>query len=968
MKPIPHFRFQFSPLRLLAISLALSLFGAANSQAANILFVINSFSDPTTPALGNDQEVLDRLTGKGHKVTLADDDTVGEKDTAGIDLVLISSSVNSGAAGLNPLCKNVLQTGRIPVINYEPALGDELLLQILGTYGNAAGHTSLGIVGANKSHPLAAGKSGIIDIVGPGDSAVVSSSALPLSLGKEAILIATNATPGVDEGRVAMWAYEKGSHLADNTTVVPSRRVEIFYNASTAPAVYNDNATALFDAAIKWALEAPANLPITAVLRSPASLNAAPDSSILLELEDGSTSIVNGASISLLLNGTALTPKIGKSGKITTASVSANGFFPAGSSNGISVVYSDSGAPAQKFTNNFQFIVENYITLTPSMKVAAPAIDRTKTGFTIKLRQMDVARPGGSTLATVRDQLNDKLIDPGTGQPFPDLIDRSQTGFEPGSGFKPDGTFTETGVINYNQDALGVGAEMGVFVGPAVPDKPIPGIPGTSAITDYIALQARTVLDLKAGVYRFGVNSDDGFGVTAGPNPQDAFALLAGAFNADRGQGTTEFSVAVAEDGLYPIELIYWETGGGAEVEFFSTDRTSGQRILINDKANANSIKGFQPPAASASLATVTSVKPQPGAVSVPKNTSLTITIADGASPIASSSIKLTLDGAAISPTVSKAGAVTTITYKPASDLQALSTHTVGLQFSDSATPPNARSESYSFVVESVLPKALFLSGALTASDNLIISRLKSLGFEVVAVLDTASQTSDADGKNLIVISSTVGSGNIGTKYTALPVPIIDWEPALYDELGIELNNANGITVTAQTDVEIKDASHPLAAGLTAGVKTIMKAASDMASLNDIVPSAKIIAISTDGSNHPMLFALEKGDALNGSATVAAAPARRVGFPLSNDSFINANPDGLKLFDAAVKWAANLGEAPPKFNPPSVQGGNMNLAWTGTGRLQQADSVVGPWTDSPNQNNPQTVSVASGSKFYRIRQ
>src|SRR5207245_2294540 len=119
-------------------------------------------------------------------------------------------------------------------------------------------------------------------------------------------------------------------------------------------------------------------------------------------------------------------------------------------------------------------------TIPPAMKISPGSIDRNKTGFTIKLRQMDVARPGGNQIATVRTQLNDGFLDPATGQPYPDLIDRSQTGFEPGSGFNPDGTFTEARVINYNQDANGVGAEMGVFVAPNFPDKPIPGIPGLS--------------------------------------------------------------------------------------------------------------------------------------------------------------------------------------------------------------------------------------------------------------------------------------------------------------------------------------------------------------------------------------------------------------------------------------------------------------------------------------------------------
>src|SRR4030095_13190381 len=119
--------------------------------------------------------------------------------------------------------------------------------------------------------------------------------------GTNAIIIATNATPGVDEGRICMWAYEKGSRLADDNTVVPGRRVAFFYNASTAALTYNTNATDLLDAAITWALTPLPHLPILVIFRSPAAQNAAPDSPIIAELEDSSSTQVNTNSISLSL-------------------------------------------------------------------------------------------------------------------------------------------------------------------------------------------------------------------------------------------------------------------------------------------------------------------------------------------------------------------------------------------------------------------------------------------------------------------------------------------------------------------------------------------------------------------------------------------------------------------------------------------------------------------------------------------
>lgn len=45
----------------------------------------------------------------------------------------------------------------------------------------------------------------------------------------------------------------------------------------------------------------------------------------------------------------------------------------------------------------------------------------------------------------------------------------------------------------------------------------------------------------------------------------------------------------------------------------------------------------------------------------------------------------------------------------------------------------------------------------------------------------------------------------------------------------------------------------------------------------------------------------------------------------------------------------------------------LTLSWTGSGKLQEAASLEGPWSDSTLQTNPQTVTAA-GTKFYRVKQ
>ncbi len=48
--------------------------------------------------------------------------------------------------------------------------------------------------------------------------------------------------------------------------------------------------------------------------------------------------------------------------------------------------------------------------------------------------------------------------------------------------------------------------------------------------------------------------------------------------------------------------------------------------------------------------------------------------------------------------------------------------------------------------------------------------------------------------------------------------------------------------------------------------------------------------------------------------------------------------------------------------------GQVTISWTGLGTLEQADAVIGGWTVSTNQGNPQTIAAPASKRFYRIRQ
>jgi len=208
--------------------------------------------------------------------------------------------------------------------------------------------------------------------------------------------------------------------------------------------------------------------------------------------------------------------------------------------------------------------------------------------------------------------------------------------------------------------------------------------------------------------------------------------------------------------------------------------------------------------------------------------------------------------------------------------------------------------------------------------------------------LDDSGVPANANFAALIVVSSTVGSGNI-TKYRDVPAPILDWEWAAFD--GLALTAFDGVALAGVTNIDITNATHPLAAGFPTGVRTVFtppSAQMAVANVGDLAASVTIVATAADGSGSPTLFGVEKGAALQPdpiSGAPVTAAARRTGIFLGGDTFTTLNADGLKLFDAAVRWTANLSAAPPTFNPAVISAGSVSLSWTGSGTLQEASSV-----------------------------
>jgi len=145
--------------------------------------------------------------------------------------------------------------------------------------------------------------------------------------------------------------------------------------------------------------------------------------------------------------------------------------------------------------------------------------------------------------------------------------------------------------FSYEPNSINYSVEVSSY-GTLPNDRPFPGIPGSTASTDNIAMEATAYVELQAGFHCMIVNSDDGFKVTpalCAADPDNAIVL--GQFDGGRGASDTPFVFYVPEAGLYPMRLVWEQGGGGGNVEWVDI-RPGGvpTRFAVNGD---NNIKAF---------------------------------------------------------------------------------------------------------------------------------------------------------------------------------------------------------------------------------------------------------------------------------------------------------------------------------------------------------------------------------------
>lgn len=388
-------------------------------------------------------------------------------------------------------------------------------------------------------------------------------------------------------------------------------------------------------------------------------------------LNDDGTSVIDLSSVRATVDGVniPLGTLTKTDGKATVLHTFATPFAP-GSTHTYSITATDGNG--NQISSAGEFTTAGYALLTAADKVTP---DTSKPGFVFNVHQ-NAAFQANDNIRPV-EQLAGLL---GLNQADPNVQGPALAPATPPSNPNLPFRYEIPTVINLNQD-------VGGAAGNIPDDLEIPGIPGVEFSTDGIAAEIITYIELPAGLTTMIFNSDDGFRTTAG-QVNDVFnSQLAGQFVGGRGAADTAFTVYAESAGVYPFRTIWYEGGGGANLEWL-TVKADGTKVLINDEANGG-VKAYRavtgnPPTA------IVSVSPGRNATRVAPTTPIEVVIREGSAAVDNASIRFTINGTEVTPTVTKTGSDITARFTPTTPYNVNATNNLTIKFTAGGTERTA--------------------------------------------------------------------------------------------------------------------------------------------------------------------------------------------------------------------------------------------------------------------------------------
>jgi hypothetical protein len=683
---------------------------------------------------------------------------------------------------------------------------------------------------------------------------------------------------------------------------------------------------------------------------------------------------------------------------------------------------------AATVTNTWSFTAANYPIVPPSAKVTNA--DTSKPGFIWNI----FANSANTTTSNQKgeDAVAGLLTDT-DGNLLPNLADPTAVGAALAAASAPNPenaviSFEIPSVINLSQTA---GTSFGTFTNesqmPGVPATDGSSDGMAAEILTYIELPAGVI---NMGVnsddgFRTYVNLTG--------NAQDAFGRLTlGEFEGGRGAADSLFYVVAQEAGVYAFRTIYEEGGGDANIEWF-TIKPDGSKVLINDTNNGGlkayrARSGATPPY----IKSVTPT-PVPRQLNQPSS-NLSLTIVDGTATLVDNSVALKVNGAPVAFTETRTGNSVAVTYTPTNLFLPSEKYSAEISYRDSTGVTRTQPWSLRNVRNFVLPAPVVTENFDSYAEGSVPTGWLATNFTTTDVAGEDLDNLHSDTyKGWVVVDRTRLEGlkgrifdlADGLKFNGQDVTteMMSSGNLLYAESDVRGGNqvqfiiskpfnlsavANPLLSFSSLYEQNQDSTGTVEYSVDGGVSWL-----PVVIYLDIIDTGGDIKYNPDGSVDAVTTltapnvdtaawvdnGVQKGDKYGDAllTPITAALGDYIAPRINDNPTIDKRIEVFSLPQASHKadvrlrfaqlgtgsWyfgvdniafydapGAPISGAVPKFNTVTLQGGNMSISWTGTGTLEQADVVTGPWTTAPSQANPQNVSVTGGvnARFYRIHQ
>jgi len=193
---------------------------------------------------------------------------------------------------------------------------------------------------------------------------------------------------------------------------------------------------------------------------------------------------------------------------------------------------------------------------------------------------------------------------------------------------------------------------------------------------------------------------------------------------------------------------------------------------------------------------------------------------------------------------------------------------------------------------------------ALRAGDVSIKNHLANRGLKVVIREDAIVKSEDAFGMDLILLSESARSREVGIKFRDVTVPVICSEPWIFSSLGMtgQTKKVDYGRKSHQKEIIIINPDHPLCGSCSKAVQVCSRSFF----MGWGVPGENAIAVAglSKDPHKCTIFAYDAGVQMPG----LIAPAKRVGFFLFRNTANAFTSEGWSLFDAAVDWSISNSE------------------------------------------------------------